>query len=511
MDTRKQYLRNLAWSVIGALALLVSGLLVPPILIRKLGSSQYGIWALTLSLVEYFWLIDFGLRPATVKLSAEYRALGRLDDLQRILHTALLYSGAAGLLVLAGVWANTARIASLFQIDTPEFPVLIRVIGISWALGLSVNILAATLEGYQRFDLTNKIAILAAAVRSASTIAVVTLGYGLREMSIALLASQMLYYALIVVCFRAECPSIALMPFTPGRAQARILWQLGRQTFSALISGRLIQSSIPALIAFFLSTRHVAYYTVCLRILDYTGESIGRIGVATGPRAMDWMARGHTSRVIHLAHYGNRYCLALWVPIACLVAVFGEHACRLWINDEVARHAGAILPLLVVGHTLWVGQFISSAILMGIGRYEAYSTSLLLESFAIIGGFAAVLPHFGLVGAAAVSSAFYILNRCLNLARIFCKEFKLAPGPFLLSIYLRPMLLCAASLLLLAAASQYVTVNTWFRLIGLSSAYGVLYGAAAFWWIVEPEHQELVFERTRLLRARWLPGQASTL
>jgi O-antigen/teichoic acid export membrane protein len=88
MDTRKQYLRNLAWSVIGALALLVSGLLVPPILIRKLGSSQYGIWALTLSLVEYFWLIDFGLRPATVKLSAEYRALGRLDELQRILHTA---------------------------------------------------------------------------------------------------------------------------------------------------------------------------------------------------------------------------------------------------------------------------------------------------------------------------------------------------------------------------------------------------------------------------------------
>ena len=63
MSTRRQYILNILWSWLGAAALILNGMLVAPYLIRHLGVDTYGIWALGLALVEYFWMIDLGVRP----------------------------------------------------------------------------------------------------------------------------------------------------------------------------------------------------------------------------------------------------------------------------------------------------------------------------------------------------------------------------------------------------------------------------------------------------------------
>ena len=77
VHSTRAYFINIAWSWLGFITIFGSSAIVMPMLIRRLGTAQFGIWALAVSLVEYFWLIDLGIRPATVKLSAEFRALGR--------------------------------------------------------------------------------------------------------------------------------------------------------------------------------------------------------------------------------------------------------------------------------------------------------------------------------------------------------------------------------------------------------------------------------------------------
>src|SRR5437763_14180648 len=100
MSTRRQYFVNIFWSWLSAATLILNGMLVAPYLIRKLGTNTYGIWALGLSLIEYFWLIDLGVRPATVKLTAEFRALGKWDSLNGMISTASAYSAAMGLTLM---------------------------------------------------------------------------------------------------------------------------------------------------------------------------------------------------------------------------------------------------------------------------------------------------------------------------------------------------------------------------------------------------------------------------
>lgn len=493
---RRRYFLNILWSWAGAGVLIVTGLLVAPFLIRRLGSAQYGVWALALSLVEYFWLIDFGFRPATVKYSAEYRALNRTAELNQLLSTALGCSCLAASLVLLIVWPNAERVGAYLKIASPEFPALVRVVGASLAFGLVFNVFGAALEGFQRFDLSNRIGIVSALGRSLATVVVVWQGYGLWEMGLVLLVTQAAtYMALYVFCARTY-PEMRLSPRQWSWSMTRRLLRYGRQVISGIVATRILQAGTPSLIAYFLPVQHVTYYTVSQKFLDYAGDGIGRIGLVTSPRASAWMAQGEVDRVVRLAEYGNRYCLALWAFLATFLAVFSENLCRLWVNVEFAQHAGVLVPIIAAGYAFWFGQFISAAILMGIGRYEAYSLSLLVEAFLVLGGFLVVLPRYGLMGAAIVFSALLAVNRCLNLSRIFCKEFRLPVAPFLRKIYLPPLAVSAASVTVLHLCAKFLMPgNSWTQLMALGSIHGLGYGTASLLFVVWPEHRALLREK----------------
>jgi Na+-driven multidrug efflux pump len=77
------------------------------------------------------------------------------------------------------------------------------------------------------------------------------------------------------------------------------------------------------------------------------------------------MARGYREEVLTLAEYGNRYCLALWLFFGTFLLVYGEPLFRVWINPEFADNSAVLLPIMLFGYTLWLGQFTSGAILTG--------------------------------------------------------------------------------------------------------------------------------------------------
>ena len=68
----RRYVSNVLWTWGGTATGIIIAFLVTPYMVRKIGYAHFGIWTLTLSLVEYYWLIDIGLRSATIKFAAEY-------------------------------------------------------------------------------------------------------------------------------------------------------------------------------------------------------------------------------------------------------------------------------------------------------------------------------------------------------------------------------------------------------------------------------------------------------
>lgn len=501
MSSRRQYFINIIWSWISAVALIINGMLVTPFLIGRLGTEKYGIWTVGLSFVEYFWLIDLGLRPTTVKLTAQYAALEDWKFLNSILSSAVSYSSLMGVSLMLLISLNADRVAHFLRIQDPAFTLLIHVVSISWACGLVFNIFEAALEGFQRFDITGRVFICSAIVRSSALVAVAALGYGLRGMSITLLCTQLLMYSAFAIALLRIYPKLRLSPALASKKAGKEIFDYARQIVSSVLSARLIGSAVPSLISRFLSPSSVTYYTATQKVLDYAGDGIGRIGVITTPRAADITARGQRAQLVRLSEYGNRYCLMLWLLVATWLSVYGTALFRIWIKPEFADHVVWILPCMIFGYTFWVGQFVSASVLMGTGEYNEYSISLMIEAILLTGGFVFILPRFGLNGAAAWMGFLIFSNRFVNLARIFAKKFHINVFGFVWRSFRGPLSIGLLDILLLwIVRSHWLPGKSWKELIITGAANTILLGLAALWLVAEPEHRQSAFEAVQKKR-----------
>jgi len=172
---KKRYFTNVIWTWAAVGINMVLAFVLAPYVIHRIGESDYGAWMLALTLVEYYWLIDFGLRSATVKMTAEYHALGAKPGLEQLLSTSVLYSSLAGALLAAITLLGAPFAGRLFNISHPAFPELMMVVGVSWAIGMAFNPFSASIEGLQRFDIFGRIWIVTNLARTAGIVAVVQL------------------------------------------------------------------------------------------------------------------------------------------------------------------------------------------------------------------------------------------------------------------------------------------------------------------------------------------------
>ncbi len=307
---KKRYLTNVIWSWTAVGINMILAFLLAPYIIRKIGTTDYGAWLLAMTLVEYYWLIDLGLRSATVKMSAEYRALGETSGLETLLSTAVLYSGFAGALLAIVTLLVAPQAGRLFKINHPAFATLVMVVGVSWAIGMLFNPFSAATEGYQRFDVFSRIWMVTSLTRAAGTVAVLHMGRGILEMGLVLFAGQLLMYAMTYIAFRRVVTGVQLSWRKSSWPMFVRMARYGIHTFTASLATRLMSQSIPPLIAYLLPLRFVTYYGVPVRMLDYGMEGIGRVGQVTMPNASDLMARGQRAELLKLGILANRYSLA---------------------------------------------------------------------------------------------------------------------------------------------------------------------------------------------------------
>src|SRR5262249_48111541 len=139
----------------------------------------------------------------------------------------------------------------------------------------------------------------------------------------------------------------------------------------------------------------------------------------------------------------------------------------LWMGPEFAANSGPLLPILAVSTAgALAGQYNSSSLLFGISKHGPYARGLLVEAMVSVAGMAAVIPRYGILAAALVSSGCMLLNRGLYTPWLVCRALDFPLLDYLRSIYLRPTL-TGAPILILAYAGKlkWIPGNTWPELI----------------------------------------------
>lgn len=505
----ERFLHSVLWAWTGVAVSIFSGFFLARYIVHRVGHDAAGIWALIFSVLESVWMMDLGFRAAVQKYTAHYHALGEPEKVNETLNTGLAFSCAGcSAAVLAALFF--ARAITRFENVPPEFAdvfaKLLMMVGVVWALGALFNLLSATLEGFQRFDLTSRIWIVQLTLRAFGILGVLATGHGLLAMGKIVLAAMLASYTLTFFALRRVFPQFRISPRLVTYRMFRQMLGFGLHTFGATAGLQTLTQGAPILIGHFTpSPAFVAYFTYPQRLFLYSADMVGRVGLISSSHAAELAARNDYPSIARMGIFINRYCFTLFAPLTIAVLVYGRQIFSLWIDPKFAAECASILPVMALGITLaTVAQFNSSSILYGLGKHHGYAYSMMIEAALFLTGLWWAIPRYGIFGAACVSSGLLVLNRGIVLSILICRALRYSFWKYLGGIYTQPI--AAAIPVLIFAAwmkNHAIPGATWLQLIEASTAIATLYFAIAYFVCLDPSHRSMPvnFVRTRLRRA----------
>ncbi len=216
MDTKSlsyKTLKNSSYSFLGFVLPILLTIIVTPVVVKKVGVTDYGVFLLLNTISSFLSLLDLGLSQAVVKYTSEYNAQGEYKKLERLLGSAKTLYVAVGLVGLFACIVLALWYLPIFKIGV-ESQVHMQIVFLLSGLTFFVtsqnyvyNVLPSAL---QRLDIVNKLNLVNVVLLNIATLVLVYLGYKLKAiMALNLFATIVLSLIYRVIC-RKLLPQIKI-------------------------------------------------------------------------------------------------------------------------------------------------------------------------------------------------------------------------------------------------------------------------------------------------------------
>lgn len=131
---------------------IVTGFLYTPYLVQTLGVSDYGLYALSASLIGYFSL-DFGIGAAQTRLTAKFIAEGRADRIRDMLGITIKMYTLIDLIILIILLCIYVNIEEIFTNISGDDIEKFKKVFLVTSLFVLINFPLLPIKGlYQAFD-----------------------------------------------------------------------------------------------------------------------------------------------------------------------------------------------------------------------------------------------------------------------------------------------------------------------------------------------------------------------
>jgi O-antigen/teichoic acid export membrane protein len=478
------------WGLLGVAVNLTIGLCLSPLIVRRLGIEQYGVWVLLFSAADYLRILDFGFRSSVVNACARLRTRGDWDGINRTLTTALAYFfvGSAGCWIVAVLCRGP--VVAMFNVAPSMQPAALSLVGII-AATVSVRLMfapiTAVLEAFERFDLLNRAYIAGLVLRATGSVTVLLAGRGLIELAWVVLLVQIFEAAWNITSVRRILPT-----FRPSFSDIRFdtlqhLSHYGR--YSALMAAADLMSLHGAitLLGAIRGPGEVAAYALPFRLLYYIAEVMSKVSGVTASATAALDEAGHRERVWRLAIETNRHCFAFFMPVGLFMAAYGTPLLRVWVSPEVAVNSGPLIPILLLMFVFAVaGQYNSGAVLIGQGKHSSYAYLILTEVVLTAVGLLIFAPAYGALAAAWVVSLAFLGSRGIALAFVLCKRNGFPFWHYLGAIYGRGMIAAALVMPFAFMLRAIWPGNNWPELLVAAATITLGYYVLAYFVVLQP-------------------------
>jgi O-antigen/teichoic acid export membrane protein len=346
--------RSILSNWFGLLVMAASTALLTPIMIHHLGTVEYGVWVLASSVLDYYGLLDLGMRSAMFRYVALFRGGSEREEIDRTFSSALFLVTVTAVFICGLSFAVAyflPRFMPLPGTSPRAFSSVLGLLGISIAIMFPTRMLATYISAHQRWDLYNAAGIVAVITRAVTIVVLLKLGYGILAIAIGTVAIAILSLGQhVLFVFRAD-PRVHASVSGVSARRIRELFGFSLRSLLVSIGDYLRFYSDSVVIAAVLNVGLVTPFNVATRLIECFKSVVVAAG---GPvfGAMTELDGGCRQKELqHVLLWSTRLLGLLSVLGGVLLLVDGRILLRLWVGNELVS-AYPIVAILALGYTL---------------------------------------------------------------------------------------------------------------------------------------------------------------
>ncbi|WP_113969171.1 oligosaccharide flippase family protein, partial [Rossellomorea aquimaris] len=323
-----------------------------PIMLRLLGQSDFGLYALIGSVAAYFSVMDMGLGNAVVRYTARNKAIGdkgseaNLNGMFLILYTIIglltIIIGAIFLKMIDNIFG-----ASLTVSELNKAKIMVVVLIVNFALSFPLSIFGSIMNAYEKFIIVKVVGITRSIMIPIITLSVLFLGYG--PISMVVITTVINISCLLFNVF--YCFKNLKINFYFGNLDFGLLKEiLGYSSFIFLniIVDQIYWNTDQFILGALTGTLSVAVYAIAMQFITIFKMFSTSISNLFLPRASAMVAKNASNEILTetMIKYGRvQYIIMSYVLSGFIL--FGYQFITIWAGDNYSNAYYIVLIVMI--------------------------------------------------------------------------------------------------------------------------------------------------------------------
>lgn len=384
------------------------GLIYTPFLLRMMGQSEYGMYALAASIVAYLSVIDFGFGNATIRYTALYRSKGEEEKLPGLWGMLLTIYGFISLISLvAGVFlsfnVDILFSGSMTVEELARMRILLLLMTFNITLSFPLSVFESIMVAYERFKFQRGLQVMRTLLQPVVMIPLLLLGYKSIALVVLITILNISYLlANLGYCIQKIEVRIKFQQFNVPVFKE--ILQYSFWVFLIMVVDRLYWSSGQIILGAVIGASAVAVFTVALQFRNYLTSFSTAISSVFLPKIT---SINSTSELDDLFIKIGRIQFIIISFILSGFILFGKTFIILWAGDDYSE-AYLIALIILIPLSVPLIQTLGMSILQAQNKLKFRSYTYLLMAVICCLASIPMAKLYGGVGC-AISIAFSLI------------------------------------------------------------------------------------------------------
>ena len=454
------------------------GIAYTPFMLRMMGKSEYGLYALAASVIAYLSMLDLGFGNAVIRYTAKFRAEGKKEEQYSMFGMFTVLYSVIGIVALLAGCILYFNLESLFgqtltpmELERSKTIVLLMVCNL--ALTFPLSIYGAIITAYENFIFLRVVQILRILLNTGVMIVLLTHGYR----AVAMVVVQTIFNISTLLLNAFYCRHHIKIKIVFGKIDKQLLKEIAIYSFWIFLNAimdRIYWSTGQFVLGAVVGTAAVAVFAVAIQLQGmYMMFSTAIVGVFL-PRVTAMVTKSNNSK--ELSSLFIRTGRIQYVVMAYILSgfiIFGRQFIHFWAGTGY-DDAYVITLLFFIPLTVPLIQNLGITILQARNQMRFRSEVYVVIALVSLCFQIPLAKYYGGIGCAAAIAGALTLGQILVMNVYYHKKQGLDILDFwkeISKMSLVPICIC----LLFLLVSAYFPIDNLLKLILGVVCFSIIY------------------------------------